>query len=42
VRVVLSLAHVLTDKGINMPKHTGVMSVLLYVRKIVHLIALNK
>jgi hypothetical protein len=31
VRVVLSLAHVLTDNGTNMPKQTGVMSVLLYV-----------
>lgn len=42
MRVFLGLAHALTDNGINMPKHAGVMSVLLYVCKIVHLVARNK
>ena len=42
MRVALSLEHVITDNGINMPRHAGLMSVLLYVRKIVQLVDHNK
>lgn len=42
VQPVLSLAHVLIEYDINMPKHTLVMSVLLYASEIVHLVLRNK
>jgi hypothetical protein len=40
--LVLSLVHTLPEEDIFMPKHVGVVSVLLYVYDTVHLLSCNK